>query len=150
MNNNPVDSIEENCLRFNNMSAIVYHLFFIPYLYGEEQGLSGRVMDRLQEVNTSAFVCIDMIPQLREIQHKAYDRVMEEVEKRVGVAQTVEIDGPEKEVACLTPLKKTLDLLQDYMASATRKELVQKILDCVDSLSLRHPFVVRTLQVYDV
>ena len=133
------------------MSAIEYHLFFIPYLYGEEQGLGLAMMGRLQEVNTSAFVCVDMIPQLREVQHRAYDRVMEEVEKRTGAAQTMGRDCPEeKEVECLTPLKKTLDLLQDYMASTTRKELVQKILDCVDSLSLHHSFVVGTPRTSDV
>ena len=151
MNSNAVESLEENCLRFNNMSAIEYHLFFIPYLYGEEQGLGLAMMGRLQEVNTSAFVCVDMIPQLREVQHRAYDRVMEEVEKRTGAAQTMGRDCPEeKEVECLTPLKKTLDLLQDYMASTTRKELMQKILDCVDSLSLHHAFVVGTPRASDV
>lgn len=143
MNSEAQDSVEANCLRFNNLGVVLYHLFYIPYFYAEEWALCGWVMCRLEEVNTNAFVCIEEKPHLREVQHRAYDAVMKEVEKRIAdVTKGVKECPDDKEVELLTPLKEVFDVLVDILPLETRKDITQKIVDCVDSLSLNHHFVV--------
>ena len=48
----------------------------------------------------------------------------------------------EKEVELLTPLKEVFDVVVDILSVETRKDITQKIADCVDSLSLNYHFVV--------
>ena len=129
---------------------VLYHLFFIPYFYAEEWASRGRVTCRLEEVNTNAFVCVEEMPHLREIQHRAYDGVVKEVERRVAdVAKGVKECSEEKEVELLEPLKEAFDAVVDTLPLETRKDITQKIADCAESLSLNHHFVVgRELEVH--
>ncbi|KAK8831858.1 hypothetical protein WA577_001915 [Blastocystis sp. JDR] len=133
VNSEAQDSVEANCLRFNNLGVVLYHLFFLPYFYAES----------LAEVNTSVFVCVEEMPRLREVQHRAYDGVVKEVERRVADAMKgVKECSEEKEVELLTPLKEVFDVVVDILSVETRKDITQKIADCVDSLSLNYHFVV--------
>lgn len=143
VNSEAQDSVEANCLRFNNLGVVLYHLFFLPYFYAESWARHERVMRRLAEVNTSAFVCVEEMPRLREVQHRAYDGVVKEVERRVADAMKgVKECSEEKEVELLTPLKEVFDVVVDILSVETRKDITQKIADCVDSLSLNYHFVV--------
>ena len=50
VNSEAQDSVEANCLRFNNLGVVLYHLFFLPYFYAESWARRERVRRRMRSM----------------------------------------------------------------------------------------------------
>ena len=116
----------------------MYHLFALPYLY-EESNWLGEFTCRLRNIKQTALVCVDLYPQFRNIQHRAFEIVMRLTdEKEKQEMRSI----AENEMEVVKQIKEEYEFIDSAMGGDAREALLKKIREFVTNVIQKYTFKV--------